>query len=375
MPLSPSLDALRALPIPDLMERDPFALKALFVAEFERISGRTLFESQPEMYVIETMAYALSVYGEAGQNGFMQNRALWAEGGHLEQVGANVDTFKLGEEYAVCQIEFSLSGVQPTNVLIPAGTRVSPGNGIIFDTTDDLFIEAGQLTGLVLVIALDAGVSANGFVIGQINEILDPVAFVASASNTIASGGGADVEDEDAFRLRIINSFERISKAGPRQGYVEIVKSASALIVDVAVHKPQPGYIDIYPLTATGAASDALDTLIIAALDPEKVVPMGDYVTVKKAVAVPLDITLNVRVFNAGASILADIEDAVLAAFLPWSLTLGAQLSPLAVKTAVGKLAGVIDVVLPDFAYVDLAHNQYADISEIAINLVESPNV
>lgn len=56
-----TLDALRALPVPQFIERDPFEIRKFMVAKFEELTNRTLYPAQTEMFVIETMAYAKAV--------------------------------------------------------------------------------------------------------------------------------------------------------------------------------------------------------------------------------------------------------------------------------------------------------------------------
>ena len=158
-----TLEALRSAPVPDFITRDPFVLKQYYVAKFEELTKRTLYPAQTEMFVIEVMAYAKSIMGEAIQTAFMQNRAIWAEGRHLDEIGANVSTFRLAAQLATSRVRFTLSETRPTGVTIGQGTRVSAGEGYVFSTTEELIIPAGDLTGEVDVIAAGSGDAFNGF--------------------------------------------------------------------------------------------------------------------------------------------------------------------------------------------------------------------
>ena len=217
---------------------------------------------------------------------------------------------------------------------------------------------------------------------GQIRGILDPIAYVSAVENVIASGGGSDVEHDDRFRLRIVNAFERISKAGPREGYVENVKAVNPSIVDVAVIRPQPGYIEITPLMLTGVSSDAVDAAILGYLDPETLIPMGDYVSIVKAGNQVFDITLDVRVVPSYADgIEQRIEDAVRRLFYRelfdeagnkikvegWSVELGSQIAPSAILGTATLVDGVINVTGPGFDYTDLTATQFATIGQFSV--------
>lgn len=371
-----ALKALREAPIPDFVERDVFKLKAFYVAEFERLTGRTLYPSQTEMFVIETMAYAHSVFGEAAQIAFLKNRAIWAEDVHLEQIGLNVSTPRLGASYASLVVRFTLVSVQPNSVVVPKGTRISGGGDLLFLTNKELVIAAGEAHSDVRAVAADAGAAFNGFTLGAINVLLDPIAHVASVANITESGGGADIEDQERYRLRVVNAFERISKAGPRDGYRELVKGVNAAIVDVAVIKPEPGYIEITPLMLSGVSSDAVDADILAGLDPEKDVPMGDYISIVKArgrVFMPVFTVRIVPGFAAGMA--AKIDAVVRDAFERWRLSLGGQVAPSLVISAIKALPNVIDVEVGNFFYTDLAATEFAVLGDVTINLVEALNV
>lgn len=371
-----ALQALREVPIPDFIERDVFKLKVFYVAEFERLTGRTLYPSQTEMFVIETMAYAHSVFGEAAQLAFLKNRAIWAEGAHLEQIGLNVSTPRLDAQAASCNVRFSLVSVQPNSVVVPKGTRISSGGNLLFFTDVELVIAEGEAHGDVRAVAADVGTAFNEFPLGSINALLDPVAHVATVANITESGGGADIEDQERYRLRVVNAFERISKAGPRDGYKELVKGINSAIVDVAVIKPEPGYIEITPLMLTGVSSDAVDADILAGLDPEKDVPMGDFISIVKAHGRFFSPIFNVRIVPGFAGgMAAKIEAVVDTVFARWRLSLGGQVAPSLVIAAIKALPNVVDVEVENFNYTDLAGTEFAILGNVTVNLVEAPNV
>ncbi len=381
-----TVEALRAAGPPSFFERDTSILKARYVTAFEAAARRTLYPGQVEMFVIEVMAYAHSIFAEAAQTAILQNRALWAEGAHLHQVGANVSIFPLLAQQAATRLEFSLEESRNVGTVVPKGTRVSAGGGagngganeaedMIFSTVSELVIAAGDLTGEGVAIALEAGTAANDLLPGQIDAILDPVAYITSVSNTIASGGGADTEADERFMMRVVNAFERISQAGPKAGYREHVMSVNPSIVDVAVVRPEPGKIEIYPLMEDGVSSDAVDAEILAYLDPETIRPMGDDVSILKATPVNFDVTLTIRTVSASPELEASVELTTNNAFFAWNRSLGSQVAPSLLVHLVKSIAGVIDVEIAGLAWVDLAETEFAILNSLTINMVDAPNV
>lgn len=371
-----SLDALRAQPEPQFAERDTSVIKRDLTARFEELSGRRLYPAQVESFIIDLMSYALGNVGGAIQAGLLQNRAIWAEGEHLEQLGANVGTHRLDATSAHCEVTFTLSELRNTVVVVPLGTRVAAGSNLVFSTVQELVIPAGQLTGSVTARATVAGVSHNDLQPGQVQDILDPVAYVSGVSNSGISAGGADTESDDRFRLRVVNALERITRGGSRAGYVELVMAAHPDIVDVAVHRPQPGYIDIFPLVSGGTAPDAIDDIIVAYLDPETRVPMGDLVTVKKVAAEVFDVTVTLKMATGYLSGAADKAEALIRVlFAGWSQKLGAQIAPSAIVEAVRAVPGVVGIDGPGFVFTDLPAASFAALGTLTVTVEEAPNV
>ena len=63
-------------------------------------------------------------------------------------------------------------------------------------------------------------------VVGQINTLVDPIAYISSVSNTTASTGGTDTEDDENYRERIQLAPESFSVAGSEGAYIYWARSA-----------------------------------------------------------------------------------------------------------------------------------------------------
>lgn len=373
-PIKKTLEELRQRGAPDFFERDPAVLKAQMKAAFEAMSGRTLHPAQTEMFLVELVAYVLSLLNEAAQTAVLQNSAVWAEGAHLDDRGASLSTFRLLAQRATLTARFSLAAARPSNVVIPKGTRISAGAGAMFFTIADVVIKPGQMTGDVTAQADLPGTSVNGLPAGSVSELLDPIAYVSVTSTTPASGG-TDDEDDERYRLRVVNALLTIAKTGPRACYRELVMAVDPDIVDVGVIRPEPGKINIYPLMRNGVPSAALRTAVLKYLDPETLRPMGDEVFVLSPERIGFTLTATVRSVEAVAGLQAAVEAALRAAFAPWSLMLGSQLAPSVLVSAVQAVAGVSAVEIAGLAFTDLAMHQFAAIDAIAINQLVTPDV
>ncbi|MBO9465488.1 baseplate J/gp47 family protein [Tropicibacter sp. R15_0] len=376
MPTTLTLEQLRALPVPNFGQRDPVAIKAQLIAKFEAISGRKMYPSQTESFVIDLMTYALANVGEAIQTGLLQNLAIFAEGEHLDRIGANVDTYRLLAQFARSEVMFSLAEAHHQAVIVPKGTRISAGPELVFRTDAELVIPAGEVAAPVAVTAVGAGVAFNDLQIGQVDDLLDPIAYVESVSNTQITAGGSERERDGAFRARVLNAFELVTRGGSQQAYRVLVKAVHPDIVDVEVTRPQPGHIHIYPLMNSGAAPQAIADAILAYLDPETMIPMGDYVTIHEAVSQVFDVNMTIRVAPGYlASVEAEKEQRLRAKFDEWGQVLGSQVSPSALIEAARAMAGVVGVDGPDFEFTDLPSTHFAVIGNFNVSVVEAPNV
>ncbi|MGV1803852.1 baseplate J/gp47 family protein [Agrobacterium vitis] len=374
-PVKRTIEDLRANGAPSFFERDPSVLKATYKAKFEEITGRTLYPAQTEMYLIEVLAYAHSLLAEAAQTATLQNTAVFAEGVHLENRGADVSTFRLLAQPASTTLRFTLSAVRDVETGIAKGTRVASGNAVTFATDADLIIPAGALTGDVAATAEATGAAWNGLAVGTVKDILDPVAYVTSAANITVVSGGSDIEDAERFRLRVVNALFTIAKTGPKNGYREHALAVDPDIIDVAVVRPEPGKINIYPLMRAGLPSAELKAAVLAYLDPETLRPMGDYVTVLSPEPVDFNLRLTIRSTSAIPGLEASCHAAAIAAFTPYTQSLGSQVAPSAIIAAVKAVSGVTDVVLTSFAFTDLAAHQFARLASLTFNMVVKTDV
>jgi len=205
-PIRRTLDDLRAAGAPSFFERDPSVLKAAFKARFEEVSGRTLYPAQTEMFLIEIAAYVLSVLHEAAQTATVQNTAVFAEGRHLDNRGANVSTFRLLAQPARTTLAFALVAAQPAAVGVPKGTRVAAGTAVIFATDADLSIPAGAMSATVNATAQTPGAQWNGLGIGALtNHDLPLIQAVVLFGATVVVGANLLVDVAYAYldpRLR-----------------------------------------------------------------------------------------------------------------------------------------------------------------------------
>lgn len=363
-----SLEALRATRLPALFSTDAAAWRGKLVAWFEAASGRTLFPMQVEMLLIETLAYAMATLGEEAQAVAEQHLVAFASEAGLAALAPNRSTPRLPASKARVTLRFSRADAMVGAVFIPAGTRV--GSGVVFATLVDATLAADAQSLDVAAGAEVAGLAANGLAPGQIAALLDPIAGLVVA-NVTTSEGGADEENVEAWRLRLANAFERISSGGSYAWYRETAMGVSSAIVDVAVIRPQPCHIDLYVLTAQGAAGADLKAQVLAAFDTREALDIrfGDLVTMKDGVGVDVAPRLILRCRGAAADIAAQARLLAQPILDDWECRFAALVAPSKVETAVRTLPGVVDAEMVDVGFRALGPAQFLRLAPLVVEV------
>ncbi|AWK52203.1 hypothetical protein DIC82_14880 [Clostridium beijerinckii] len=161
-------------------------------------------------------------------------------------------TSRLQATYSFCSGKVKLSTAQNEDILIKAGTKVTPDGMTMFKIRDDVIVLKGTLEANIILIAASTGEKYNGFEIGKINHIVDPIAYVSEIYNTEVSKSGSDIEDDKSYRERSRLSMESKSTAGPDGAYEYFAYSADNSISGIKVTSPTPGVVKIFVVVDDG---------------------------------------------------------------------------------------------------------------------------
>lgn len=285
-------DNVRGYPDISFVDTDTETVTNALIRGFEKITGRTLYPADPVRLFILWVADIIIQERVNIDFSAKQNLPRYAEGKYLDSLAELFkDVYRLEPEAARVTFRFTLSLELDTATVIPAGTRISAGEEIVFSTMEELTVPAGELTGDVAAVCLTAGEIGNGFVPGQITKLVDIFPYFERVENITESAGGADRESDAAFYERIRESMETFSTAGPVGGYEYYAKTASALIVDVKATSPVPGEVDVRVLLANGELpGEEMLNAVFEILNADKVRPLTDHVTVAAPETVPYNI-------------------------------------------------------------------------------------
>lgn len=284
---------------PNFIDRDPETILNEWVSDYEARTGRVLQPAQPERLIIQAAAYREVLLRSAIQEIALQNLVSFASGSMLDNLGELVGVRRLAPAPATTVLSFSIvNGHQ--GVIIPQGTRVATVDGLVVFTTDiQIAVAEGVFGANVEATASEVGSIGNNYITGQVIELLDPKPYITAVTNITTTSRGAEVETDEALRGRIKIAPETFSTAGSRGSYEFHAKSASALIIDVAITSPIPGTVEIYPLIYGGVETPSEILSAVAEIcSGDKVRPLTDTVLVKTPEMVEYSIEVELELYG-----------------------------------------------------------------------------
>ena len=312
------------------------SLIALWELMYEKMTGKKkkVYPASPErLYIAYTAAIIVQqriIINETAK----KNVPRYANGKYLDSLGELFkDTFRLPEARATAIFRFHISEPQPQSVIVPQGTRINFDGEIVFATTEELEIKAGEEYGDILGECLTPGIVGNNIAAGQIKEIMDTYDFYWKVENITRTAGGADKESDQSYYERLRESMEGFSTAGPVGGYIYHVKSVSTAIADVTATSPEPGLVDIRVLLNGGEMpTEATMQEIQDALNASTVRPLTDRVIVSKPEEVPFSVDVTIylpRYSQTSSTIIERDARSAVAAYIKWQTEkMGRDINP-----------------------------------------------
>lgn len=290
-------------------EIDAGKLKDEFLARMEVATGEALYPGDERRIFAEGVAYAMALFVSSTNESCKARLLKYASGYALDALGERVGCTRLKPMPACTRLKFSLAAVRSIATIIPAGTRCTADNVILWATDVSCAIPAGELTTEVSTTATVGGSKTNGIPVGTVQTFVDDVPFVAGVVNLTESAGGDDGEPypialdtdngddgsgDDRYRERITLAPSAYSATGTAAGYEYYARSASSAVDSVKVMSNQAaGSVDIYICESDGAdPSEETLEKVRSVVTADDVKALGDKVSVHAPVPVPYAIDI-----------------------------------------------------------------------------------
>ena len=331
-----------------------------YEARYEELTGipLILYPSHPMRIMIYTAALDLFQLEQYVERAGKQDLLKYSYGAFLDHLAANRGVTREQAAPATTTIRFTLSAVLDYAIGIPAGTRVTNGDSIYFQTTEYAEVAAGDAYVDVKAECTDVGIEGNDLVAGQLTILVDPIPYVASATNTDTSSGGTDLEDDESLAERVFLAPSSYSVAGSQDAYIYWAKTYNTAIGSVVVQSPEPCEVKIYILMddgtipASGVVSGLQDYL-----SAKTIRPLTDQVEVLTPTAETFNVALTYYINRSDSAQAAAIQSAVNDAvdeYILWQTTdIGKDVNPSElIRRVIDAGAKRVVVTAPAFATV-----------------------
>lgn len=359
------------LPEINFLEKDPEIIERDILFHIEEKTGLTFSNADPRRKFVQAMVAYIVQERNNLDYALKQNLLAYAEDEFLDHKGEDVSTPRLEATAATTTMELVLEEGRVSPLVIEAGTLFLVGEDTYFETQETVVVPVGQHTVQVKAVCTETGEKGNGYLPGEITELVRPLPWVKSVRNITTSAGGSEVEDDDAYAERIRLAPESFSVAGPEGAYEYWAKTASQEIVDVVVLNPEPGTVDIRVLLKDGElpTQEILDKVLQVCSD-KSVRPLTDKVTVNAPEPILYDVDVQYWILKSSVSSLSSIQEQVEKAmqdYLLWQKSKMGRDVDLSELIARLKAAGAYRVAVNSLMYKAVEKHQVA--KENSVNL------
>lgn len=310
------------------------------------------------LYALSIQVYQALLYVDKTGK---QDLLKYSYGAYLDNLAAMKGIAREQAKPSRAMIRFTLSGIRPSTVEIPEGTRVTNGE-VYFQTESHAEIPSGESSVDVAAECMTSGVAGNNLEVGEINILVDPVPYVAKAANTEPTTGGADIEDDDTLKDRIYIAPSKYSVAGPEESYRYWVKTYNSNISDVLIYSDDPVDVVIEFIMNDGELpSESMLLGVQKFLSDEQIRPLTDRVTVKAPETVEYKVNVKYFVNQSDLKKVDTIKTAVNAAvddYIQWQRSkIGRDINPSQlIQQMVSAGAKRVEVALPVFQVIGKAN-------------------
>lgn len=365
----------------DFVETDSAALYTELIGSLMDYCKEPLYPGDERRIFGESLVMVLTGVYSLFNDKAKQRTLRHARGNVLDAIGDRYGVARAAPARASATFRFIVSASQASNILIPAGTRITSDGSVYFATEETAILPAGGTEIDLLGVCTEGGSAYNGFSAGTIATLVDLIPYIGSVANITASEGGDDgepytTEGDERYRERIRLAPSTQSTAGPESAYRYFALSADADIVDVAVDCPEdePNTVNIYPLMRGGELPDDATMEKVLAVMADDVRPMTDLVQVFAPEVVEYEVELKYYCTSdneAAAIQTIEGEGGAIDQYIAWqAAALARDINPdqlrayvLAPKTGTGAVR--LEIVKPSFT--ELSKTEVAKISGVPI--------
>lgn len=212
---------------------------------------------------------------------------------------------------AVGILRFSVFAESAMDLTVEKGTVCMTADETRFETTETVVLPAGELYVDASAIAVTPGAAGN-VLSGLVTSLTACPVGITACTNPSAFSGGADAEDDESLRERILESYQRLPNGANAAFYEETAMSHQGVTSAVAVGRPRGiGTVDVYITAMAGAPTAELLAEVEEDLQAHREIAVD--VQVKAPDETTVDVSAEVEVKSGAdfSSVQAEAESAI----------------------------------------------------------------
>lgn len=202
---------------------------------YRQNGGDVLFPGDEKEMLLRTILGILQQERASLNAAIAQGTIRDAQGTYLDILGENVGVARQSETHVVSTLGITIQRGEK-GVTIEKGTLFSYNGLLTFETTQAVGATAGtgQMEITVPIMCTAGGTAGNGLEKGTPLQAVEPRAWLIASKLTETTRGGAQEEEDEAYRKRIIESNFRKNATGSRAQYKAVAMSVSSSILDAS---------------------------------------------------------------------------------------------------------------------------------------------
>ena len=167
-------------------------------------------------------------------------------------------------------LRFETDSAAQTDLSIPAGTVCMTAEQVRFETLEDVVLQAGETAAQVRAQAVEPG-SAGNAAAGTIRAMAVAPVGVSRCTNPAAFAGGLEEETDEALRVRVLETFQRMPNGANAAFYQQEALSFPEVAAATVVARPRGvGTVDVFLATAAGLPDSGLLEQVAAHLEERR---------------------------------------------------------------------------------------------------------
>lgn len=284
-----------------------------YITKYKEIEGKEPDMSLANPYRLILYACTLQQYQmyQYINNKGKMDLLKYATGKFLDNIAALRGISRMQATFAKTTLRFALNSPLPSTVTIPIGTKVG-GNGITFATSEFAELRSGELSVDVQAECTEPGTNGNGYLPGEISQLIDSIPYLDSVSNITETASGEDVESDEHLADRVYLAPSGYSVAGPTEAYEYFTKACSSTISDVCATSPSPGEVEVRFILENGEIpEEEMIQRVNENISGRDKRPLTDHVTVLAPDIINYDINLTYYVKESQKAVATNVQSKI----------------------------------------------------------------